>query len=56
MINIVKTELEDVLLLSPSVHSDFRGYFFESFHQDVDLAVHPRISCLVSTLLIHDLN
>ena len=35
MINIVKTELEDVLLLSPSVHSDSRGYFFESYNKNL---------------------
>ena len=35
MINIVKTDLEDVLLLSPSVYSDSRGYFFESFNKNL---------------------
>ena len=35
MINIVKTDLEDVLLLSPSVYSDSRGYFFESYNKNL---------------------
>lgn len=30
---IEPTELDDVLLLKPSVHEDDRGYFFESFRQ-----------------------
>ena len=31
--NILKTEIKDVLLLSPLVHADSRGYFFESYNK-----------------------
>ena len=32
--NIIKTELEDVLILEPKVFQDDRGYFFESFNEN----------------------
>lgn len=32
--NIIKTEIPEVLILEPSVFSDERGYFFESFNQE----------------------
>ena len=31
--DILKTEIKDVLLLSPSIHADSRGYFFESYNK-----------------------
>ena len=31
--DILKTEIDDVLLLKPSVHPDSRGYFFESYNK-----------------------
>ena len=31
--DILKTEIEDVLLLRPSIHADSRGYFFESYNK-----------------------
>ena len=33
MIDMLKTEIEDVLLLRPSVHADSRGCFFESYNK-----------------------
>ena len=33
MMDIFKTEIDDVLLLRPSVHVDSRGYFFESYNK-----------------------
>lgn len=31
--NVIKTNIEDVLILEPKVFNDARGYFFESFSQ-----------------------
>ena len=31
--NIIKTEIDDVLILEPRLFSDSRGYFFESFSE-----------------------
>ncbi len=31
--NIVKTEIEDVLIIEPRLFRDARGYFFESFSE-----------------------
>ncbi len=33
MINIIKTDIEGVLIIEPKVFGDKRGYFFESFSQ-----------------------
>ncbi len=33
--NIIKTELPDVLVMTPRVFSDARGFFYESFNQKV---------------------
>jgi len=33
MMDILKTEIEDVLLLRPLIHADSRGYFFESYNK-----------------------
>ena len=33
MTNIDETRIKDVLLLSPSIHADSRGYFFESYNK-----------------------
>ena len=42
MINILPTEIPDVLLIEPKVFGDARGYFFESWSQrDFDAAVAP---------------
>lgn len=42
--NIVKTVIEDVLILEPRVFADARGYFFESFSErDFDAQVAPLI-------------
>ena len=42
MINILPTEIPDVLLIEPKVFGDARGYFFESWSQrDFDAAVGP---------------
>lgn len=38
--NIIRTEIPDVLIIEPSVFADERGFFFESFNQkQFDLAV-----------------
>mgnify|MGYP002661043215 CR=1 FL=1 len=29
--NVIKTDIEDVLIIEPKVFGDERGYFFESF-------------------------
>lgn len=40
--NVIKTEIEGVLILEPRVFEDARGYFFESFSQrDFDAQVVP---------------
>ena len=31
--NVIKTEIPEVLIIEPQVYSDERGYFFESFNQ-----------------------
>ena len=33
--NVIKTEISDVLIFEPKVFSDERGFFFESFNQKV---------------------
>lgn len=41
-INIIKTEIPDVLIIEPKVFGDKRGYFFESWSQkDFDEQVRP---------------
>lgn len=30
----IKTEIEDVILIKPTIYEDSRGYFFESFRED----------------------
>jgi len=35
MINIFKTKIKDTLLLSSLVHTDSRGYFFESYNKSL---------------------
>lgn len=32
---LTKTKIPDIKLITPTVHSDDRGYFFESFRQDL---------------------
>ena len=40
--NIIRTEIEEVVIIEPRVFSDERGYFFESFSQrEFDEAVRP---------------
>lgn len=42
MINVIKTELEGVVIIEPKVFGDSRGYFFESWSQkDFDELVRP---------------
>lgn len=42
MINVVKTEIEGVVIIEPKVFGDSRGYFFESWTQkDFDEQVRP---------------
>lgn len=42
MINVIKTDIEDVVIIEPRVFGDERGYFMESWSQrDFDLAVRP---------------
>ena len=42
MINVIKTELEGVVIIEPNVFGDERGYFFESWSQkDFDEQVRP---------------
>lgn len=42
MINVVKTELDGVVIIEPNVFSDARGYFFESFSErDFNAAITP---------------
>ena len=31
--DILKTEIKDILLLRPSIHTDSRGCFFESYNK-----------------------
>ena len=31
--NIIQTDIEDVVIIEPKVFADERGYFFESFSQ-----------------------
>ena len=33
--NVIRTEIEDVLIVEPKVFGDARGYFFESWNQEV---------------------
>lgn len=35
MMNVIKTEISDVLIFEPRVFGDDRGFFFESFNQKV---------------------
>ncbi len=32
--NFIRTEIEDVVIIEPTVHGDDRGYFVETFRQD----------------------
>lgn len=42
MINVIKTNIEGVVIIEPKVFGDSRGYFFESWSQkDFDELVHP---------------
>lgn len=42
MINVIKTGIEDVVIIEPKVFRDTRGYFFESWSQrDFDELVRP---------------
>lgn len=42
MINVIKTDIEDVVIIEPNVFGDSRGYFFESWSQkDFDELVRP---------------
>lgn len=42
MINVVKTDIEGVVIIEPKVFGDSRGYFFESWSQkDFDELVRP---------------
>ena len=42
MINVIKTDIEGVVIIEPKVFGDSRGYFFESWSQkDLDEMVRP---------------
>lgn len=42
MINVIKTDIEGVVIIEPKVFGDARGYFFESWsQQDFDELVRP---------------
>ena len=42
MINVIKTDIEGVVIIEPKVFGDVRGYFFESWSQkDFDATVRP---------------
>ena len=42
MINVIKTDIEGVVIIEPKVFGDERGYFFESWSQkDFDEQVRP---------------
>lgn len=42
MINVIKTEIEGVVIIEPKVFGDARGYFFESWSQkDFDELIRP---------------
>ena len=42
MINVIKTDIEGVVIIEPKVFGDARGYFFESWSQkDFDATVRP---------------
>ena len=34
MMNFIRTEIEDVIIIEPVVHGDERGYFVETFRED----------------------
>ena len=39
---VIKTAIEGVVIIEPSIFTDARGYFFESFsHQEFDEKVRP---------------
>ncbi len=33
--NFIRTEIADVVIIEPKIFQDDRGYFFESFRQDL---------------------
>ena len=42
MINVIKTEIDGVVIIEPKVFGDVRGYFFESFSErDFNEAMTP---------------
>ena len=42
MINVIKTEIDGVVIIEPKVFGDARGYFFESFSErDFNEAMTP---------------
>ena len=44
MINVIKTDIEGVVIIEPKVFGDSRGYFFESWSQkDFDELVRPMV-------------
>ena len=59
MMDILKTEIEDVLLLRPLTHTDPRGYFFESYNKtllstmnlEVDFVQNNESKSMMSNLL-----
>ncbi len=40
---IIKTDFEGLLIIEPEVYEDERGYFFESFRDDVFQKYHPGV-------------
>ena len=32
---VIPSKIDDVLIIEPTIHSDKRGYFFESFNQKI---------------------
>ena len=31
--NVIKTDIDEIVVIEPQIYSDSRGYFFESFNQ-----------------------
>lgn len=55
---VIKTDIEGVVIIEPRIFKDARGYFFESFHKEsltrkyviltfvrTTRACHPMVSC-----------
>ncbi|MFL9598604.1 dTDP-4-dehydrorhamnose 3,5-epimerase family protein, partial [Aeromonas veronii] len=42
---VIKTDIDDVLIIEPKVFEDERGFFFESFnHREFELAIGKKVN------------